>query len=276
MTVMSLTDFSAQPDERDIPPALELQHVTATYVEGDALLMVIADLSLAVAPGEFVALIGPSGCGKSTLLDVAAGLIEPDSGRVLMDGQALSAHARLGRAGYMHQRDLLLPWRRAVDNAAIALEVRGVGRRAARRQALARFPEFGLEGFANHYPAQLSGGMRQRVAFLRTVLSGQSLLLLDEPFGALDALTRVTTQDWLLGLLAREPRTVVLVTHDVEEAIYLADRVVVLTPRPARVAHVERIQLPRPRDRRVVTSQRFVEHKASLLSYLGLIDGGSP
>jgi ABC-type nitrate/sulfonate/bicarbonate transport system ATPase subunit len=181
-----------------------------------------------------------------------------------------AAKERLGQTGYMQQNDLLMPWRRALDNAALPLEVRGVSRRKARQQALARFPEFGLDGFAESFPSQLSGGMRQRVAFLRTVLTGQELLLLDEPFGALDALTRAATQDWLIRLLDRETKTVILVTHDVEEAIYLADRVVVLTPRPARIAHIERIDARRPRRRGFVTEPRFVEHKRVLLNFLGV------
>jgi ABC-type nitrate/sulfonate/bicarbonate transport system ATPase subunit len=252
-------------------PTLEVRHLAATYVEDRDVLPVLADVSFAVAEGEFVALIGPSGSGKSTLLDVVAGLIDPEAGEVLLGGQAVPTPKRLGRSAYMHQRDLLLPWRTALDNAALGLEVTGVGRRRARAAVRARLAEFGLEGFAGAYPAQLSGGMRQRVAFLRTVLAGQPLLLLDEPFGALDALTRAAMQDWLLDLLARERRTVVLVTHDVEEAAFLADRVVVLSARPARVVHVERICLTRPRRRSLVTSEQFVAHKAAVLAALGLL-----
>jgi ABC-type nitrate/sulfonate/bicarbonate transport system ATPase subunit len=247
------------------PPALELCRIAATYVEGGEV--------LAVDDGEFVALIGPSGSGKSTLLDIVAGLIAPDAGEVLLEDQPVATPDRLGRSAYMKQRDLLLPWRTALDNAALALEARGVSRRTARAAVRARLPEFGLERFADAYPAQLSGGMRQRVAFLRTVLAGRPLLLLDEPFGALDALTRAAMQDWLLDLLARERRTVLLVTHDVEEAVFLADRVVVLTPRPARVAHVEPVPAPRPRRRSIVTTPAFVAHKAAVLAALGLLDG---
>ncbi len=252
-------------------PRLEVVHLSATYQEGRAVLPVLKDVSLAVGDGEFVALIGPSGCGKSTLLDVVAGLVTPAAGTIQLDGAPVTDRARLGRAAYMRQKDLLLPWRTALENAALALEVGGVSKRRALAAARARLPEFGLDGFAGAYPAQLSGGMRQRVAFLRTVLADRPLMLLDEPFGALDALTRAAMQAWLLDLWERERRAVLLVTHDVEEAVFLADRVVVLTPRPGRVAHEERIALPRPRRRAVVTAPAFVAHKAAVLAALGLL-----
>jgi ABC-type nitrate/sulfonate/bicarbonate transport system ATPase subunit len=250
---------------------LALDHVSASYREGDDWLPVLDDISLSVAEGEFVSLIGPSGSGKSTLLDIVAGLSDPDHGQILLNEVAASEDARLGKSAYMRQRDLLMPWRRALDNAAVALEVAGVPRREARRQAEERFPEFGLEGFENAYPAQLSGGMRQRVAFLRTILAGRPLLLLDEPFGALDALTRATMQDFLVDLLTREQRTVVLVTHDVEEAVFLADRVVAISHRPGQIVHEEIIALPRPRRRSLVTSEAFVAHKGAILRAIGLI-----
>jgi ABC-type nitrate/sulfonate/bicarbonate transport system ATPase subunit len=254
-------------------PLLEVCDVYASYVEGRRVLPVLAGVSLAVHRGEFVAVVGPSGSGKSTLLDIIAGLVTPDRGEIRIDGRPVAAADRLGHSAYMRQRDLLLPWRTALDNAALALEVAGVPRRKARALASARFPEFGLEGFAQAYPAQLSGGMRQRVAFLRTVLAGRPLLLLDEPFAALDALTRVTMQDWLARLLQREQRAVLLVTHDVEEAVYLADRVVVLTPRPARIAHIEHIEAARPRSRSIVADATFVAHKAAILNVIGLLNG---
>lgn len=257
-------------------PVLELREIAATYVERRQVLPVIDSISCAIADGEFVALIGPSGSGKSTLLDIIAGLLTPLRGAVLLDGVPLDTKERLGRSAYMRQRDLLLPWRTTLDNAALALEAGGVPRRRAREMARARLPEFGLEEFARSYPAQLSGGMRQRVAFLRTVLAGAPLLLLDEPFGALDALTRAAMQDWLLALLRREPRTVLLVTHDVDEAILLADRIVVLSPRPARVVHHETITFPRPRQRALVTTPEFIRHKATILRWLGLLDAALP
>jgi NitT/TauT family transport system ATP-binding protein len=196
----------------------------------------LADVSLEVAAGETVAVVGPSGCGKTTLLELVCGLQEPDSGTV-----------RAAPAVLMPQRDLLLPWLNAIDNAALALRVAGASRAEARERAHTLFAAFGLEGFERARPGELSGGMRQRVAFLRTLLSGKPVLCLDEPFGALDALTRREMQEWLAGALAREPRTVLLVTHDVEEAALLADRIVVLSSRPGRVVAELPVDLPRPR-----------------------------
>jgi ABC-type nitrate/sulfonate/bicarbonate transport system ATPase subunit len=193
-------------------------------------------VSLRAAPGEVVAVVGPSGCGKSTLLELVCGLQAPDRGRV-----------EAGTAVLMPQRDLLLPWADALDNAALALRVRGTGRAEARRRAAPAFEEFGLGGFERAKPDELSGGMRQRVAFLRTLLAGAPVLCLDEPFGALDAMSRAEMQAWLAGALTREPRTVLLVTHDVEEAIVLADRVLVLSPRPGRVVAELEVGSPRPR-----------------------------
>ena len=258
-----------------ITPRLALDAVSATYVEDGQTLDALADVSLTVGDGELVALIGPSGCGKSTLLDIVAGLYDATSGDIRLDGEPTPMAERLGRSAYMRQRDLLMPWRTALDNATLALEVHGVSRREARAQAAARFAEFGLAGFERAYPAQLSGGMRQRVAFLRTVLAERPLLLLDEPFGALDALNRVSMQSWLLDRWETAPLTmrqaILLVTHDVDEAIFLADRVIVLTPRPGRVAHVETIDLPRPRIRELVMSPTFLAHRAALLTALGLL-----
>jgi ABC-type nitrate/sulfonate/bicarbonate transport system ATPase subunit len=253
-------------------PVLTVDGVTATFVEQQRRLPVLHEVSLELERNEFVALVGPSGSGKTTLLDIISGLIEPDAGSVLLDGVRTTAVERLGRSAYMHQRDLLLPWRTALDNAALGLEVQGSGQRAARREARDRFPAFGLAGFEHHYPAQLSGGMRQRVAFLRTMLTGQPLLLLDEPFGALDALTRATSQAWLQALLAENPRSVLLVTHDVEEAIFLSDRILVLSERPGTVRYVERIDTPRPRPRGFLTAPEFGTMRARLLAELGLVD----
>jgi NitT/TauT family transport system ATP-binding protein len=201
-------------------------------------LRALSGVSLHAAPGELLAVVGPSGCGKSTLLELICGLQSPDEGSVACAPAVL-----------MPQRDLLLPWLSAADNAALALRVAGLGRGRARARAAALFAEMGLDGFQDAHPSELSGGMRQRVAFLRTLLSGKRVLCLDEPFGALDAITRAEMQEWLAGALQREPRTVVLVTHDVEEAIVLADRVAVLSPRPGRVIEELEVELPRPRAR---------------------------
>ena len=214
--------------------AVRLAGVTRRFGAVEAL----AGVSLQASDGEVVAVVGPSGCGKSTLLELVCGLQQPDGGTVSAP-----------RAVLMPQRDLLLPWASALDNAALALRVAGASKREARERAAPVFAEFGLEGFERARPHELSGGMRQRVAFLRTLLAGAPVLCLDEPFGALDAISRADMQDWLAGALAHEPRTVLLVTHDVEEAVVLADRVVVLSPRPGRVVAELEIASPRPRDR---------------------------
>jgi NitT/TauT family transport system ATP-binding protein len=192
-------------------------------------------LDLEVQPGGVLGLVGPSGCGKSTLLELICGLREPDAGSVAV-GEEAGAAGRLRRCAYMPQRDLLLPWYSALDNAALAPRNQGAGRAEARRRAAALFERFGLGGFEGAAPAELSGGMRQRVAFARTLLAEKPVLLLDEPFGALDAITRGEMQEWLAGAMRVRPRTAVLVTHDVDEALRLCDRVVVLTARPGRVA----------------------------------------
>jgi ABC-type nitrate/sulfonate/bicarbonate transport system ATPase subunit len=202
-------------------------------------------VTLHAAPGEVVAVVGPSGCGKSTLLELVCGLQDPDAGTVAAPPAAL-----------MPQRDTLLPWLDALDNAALALRIGGVGRTPGRARAAAHFAAFGLRGFERARVHELSGGMRQRVAFVRTLLAGRPLLCLDEPFGALDALTRTQLQEWLAEALAREPRTVLLVTHDTEEAALLADRIVLLSPRPGRVVETLEVDLPRPRARRDVAELR--------------------
>jgi ABC-type nitrate/sulfonate/bicarbonate transport system ATPase subunit len=219
--------------------AVRLDAVGFAYGAGrQGVVQALAGVSMHAAAGELLAVVGPSGCGKTTLLELICGLRAPDTGSVACAPAVL-----------MPQRDLLLPWLSALDNAALALRIAHLSRAEARARADALFAELGLDGFQHARPRELSGGMRQRVAFLRTLLSGKPLLCLDEPFGALDAITRAEMQEWLGGTLAREPRTVVLVTHDVEEAVLLADRVVVLSARPGRVAARLEVELPRPRRR---------------------------
>ena len=222
----------------------------------------LAGVSLHADRGELLAVVGPSGCGKTTLLELICGLQAPDGGVV-----------ECAPAALMPQRDLLLPWLSAVDNAALALRIAGRPRTAARAQAAELFAELGLEGFESAHPHELSGGMRQRVAFLRTLLSGKPVLCLDEPFGALDAITRAEMQGWLGRALEREPRTVVLVTHDVEEAVVLADRVAVLSPRPGRLRTEIEVDLPRPRSRTDAAVLALREQALMALS-LGAAAGG--
>jgi NitT/TauT family transport system ATP-binding protein len=233
---------------------LSIRGVEHSYGE----LRTIDRLDLEAEPHSVVGLVGPSGCGKSTLLELTCGLREPSAGRIEVGGHGAAAE-RLVRCAYMPQRDLLLPWYSAIDNASLALRNRGTGRAAARRQAGALFERFGLAGFEASRPAELSGGMRQRVAFLRTLISGKPVLALDEPFASLDAITRAEMQGWLAGALRADPRTVILVSHDVEEALYLSDRVVVLSARPARVVAELRAPAPRASDRdAAVTDPEFV------------------
>jgi NitT/TauT family transport system ATP-binding protein len=237
---------------------VEARHGRGTTVDGVEVsgavkafgdVQALAGVSLSVAPGEIVAVAGPSGCGKSTLLELVCGLIAPDAGTV-----------RAPAAALMPQRDALLPWLSAEDNAGLALRIAGASKAEARAAARPYFAAFGLEDFERARPAQLSGGMRQRVAFLRTLLAGTPVLCLDEPFGALDALTRLQMQAWLAQALEREPRTTLLVTHDVEEAVVLADRVVCLSPRPGRVVETLDVALPRPRRRTDPAVQALAEH----------------
>jgi ABC-type nitrate/sulfonate/bicarbonate transport system ATPase subunit len=211
-------------------------------------------LSLTVAAHEVVAVVGPSGAGKTTLLELVCRLQEPDAG-------ALDAQP----AALMPQRDQLLPWMDALDNAALALRIAGASRAEARTQAAPTFAALGLDGFEQARPQELSGGMRQRVAFLRTLLAGRPVLCLDEPFGAFDAITRADMQAWLAGALTRDPRTVLLVTHDVEEAVVLADRVCVMSPRPGRIVAELTVDLPRPR---VATDPAVVALRARALEAL--------
>ena len=231
-------------------------------------LRTIETLDLEVATDGVVGVVGPSGCGKSTLLELICGLQEPSAGRIAVGG-ASAAPQRLAGCAYMPQRDQLLPWYSAIDNAALALRNQGQGREQARRGAAELFERFGLAGFERKAPGELSGGMRQRVAFLRTLVSGKPVLALDEPFAALDAITRAEMQEWLAAALGADPRTVVLVTHDVEEALYLADHVVVLSARPARIVAEFETPAPRAPDRdAAVTDPAFVAARERALRAL--------
>lgn len=234
-------------------PVVELTGITKSF--GDR--QVLADVDLAVRPGEFVSVIGPSGCGKSTAFSIVAGLETPDAGSVSAPTCA-----------YMPQKDLLFPWRSVLDNTALGLEVQRVPRKLARARAAELFPRFGLAGFEDARPHQLSGGMRQRAALLRTVVQDRPVLLLDEPFGALDSLTRTEMQTWLQDVWQQYRWTVLLITHDVREAVFLSDRVIVLSARPATVRRDVIVDLPRPRDLSIVTSPEFAAIERELIKVL--------
>jgi NitT/TauT family transport system ATP-binding protein len=243
---------------------LTLRGVSHSY--GD--LATLAEVDLEVAPGSVVGLVGPSGCGKSTLLELICGLREPSGGTIAVGGDSAAAD-RLARCAFMPQRDLLLPWYSAIDNAAIALRNQGMRREPARAAARDLFERFGLGGFEAAQPSELSGGMRQRVAFLRTLIAGKPVLALDEPFAALDAITRGEMQEWLAAALRTDPRTAVLVTHDVEEALYLCDRVAVLSARPARIVAELGVPGRRAPDRdAAVTDPAFVAAREEALQAL--------
>ena len=226
----------------------------------------LAPVTLAIAQGRFISLIGPSGCGKSTLFNVIAGLLEPSGGRVVIDG--VDSTGTIGRVGYMLQKDLLLPWRTVLDNVILGMEIQGVPLREARERALPLLQRYGLSGFEYLYPNALSGGMRQRAALLRTLLFDTDVILLDEPFGALDAQTKLRMQEWLLGLWADFGKTVVFVTHDVEEAIYLSDDVHVMATRPGRIVETIPVSIPRPRPRSATLTPEFLALKERCLALL--------
>ncbi len=245
--------------------SIALERVRHVYA-GPPPVTALAEISLAVGEGRFVALIGPSGAGKSTVLRMLAGLLRPTAGNVRIAGEDVAG--RPGRAAFMPQGSLLLPWRRVRDNATLGAEVSGQSRGVAYLRAEPLFERFGLAGFEESWPSQLSGGMRQRLALLRTFLTPKPVLLLDEPLGALDAITRRSMQAWLQDVWQSDGRTVLLVTHDVEEALILADSIYVLSPRPGRIVdHIE-VDLLRPRTSRETTAPAFVALKARVLAAL--------
>ena len=240
---------------------LETRGLTHRYARpGQSPLPVLDGVDLQVREGEIAAVIGPSGSGKSTLLNILAGLDRPSGGEVRVGGS--------GTVAYMPQKDLLFPWRTIEDNAILGLEVSGVKKKIARDLVAPLFEEFGLAGFEYSYPAQLSGGMRQRAALLRTVAMNRPVLLLDEPFGALDSLTRTQMQLWLAETWQRHGWTIVLVTHDIREAVFLADSVHVLGPRPTRVVYRLEIDLPRPRSAATFGAPEFAGYEKELLDTL--------
>lgn len=241
---------------------LEIVDVTKYFDE----LYTLENISLTLEENQFISVIGPSGSGKSTLFNIIAGIEKADNGKILIEGEDYTG--KTGRVSYMHQKDLLLPWKTILDNVSVPLIIKKIARKTARQQALPYFTLFGLEGFENHYPHQLSGGMRQRAALLRTYLFAKDIMLLDEPFGGLDAITKRKMQQWLLSVLDSLKASILFITHDIDEAIFLSDKIYVLSERPARIKGVFEISIPRPRDNSTFTCEEFVSLKEKILNLL--------
>ncbi len=241
---------------------LELRGISKTFASTTAL----STMDLTIERGSFVSIVGPSGCGKSTLFNVLSGLIQPDGGSINLEGRDVIGAT--GHVGYMLQKDLLVPWRTVLGNITLGARLKGKVTAEDRDQAKGFAEKYGLGDFLNHYPSALSGGMRQRVALMRTLATNHQLLLLDEPFGALDAQTRFEMQQWLLQVWRDTQRTVLFITHDVDEAVFLSDRILVMSPRPGRVVDDLAVNLPRPRTLETLVSPGFTEIKSKVLHQL--------
>ena len=246
---------------------VEVENLSRAVGQGEDGLKILYDVNFYANQGEIISIVGPSGCGKSTFLNILAGLDQPDSGTVSISG--IQSGDLLGNVGYMQQKDLLLPWRNVLGNVILGLEVQGVPKKEAQIRAEEFMGDFGLSGFENNYPNSLSGGMKQRAAFLRTMLTDKTVFLLDEPFSSLDALNRASLQQWLLNLLSGfTDKTIVMVTHDVEEALLLSDRVYVMTSRPGTMQKVVESSFQKPRNRNIVNTAEFTRLKSDILSSL--------
>lgn len=246
---------------------MELKSLYKEYpLESGKKFETLQNINMSISKGTFISIIGPSGCGKSTLFNIISGLESPTSGEVFLNGDIIIN--KKGLVSYMPQKDYLLPWRSVLDNIILGMEIKGIKRKEAREIARNYLEPFGLEGFENELPSSLSGGMRQRAALLRTILLKNDVLLLDEPFGALDEITRIYMQQWLLGIWEKYRHTIVFVTHSIDEAIFLSDIVYVLSPRPARIKYKMEVNLPRPRQSKMMTEKNFSDYKKKLFDEL--------
>lgn len=259
---MGVASSSRPLDQSERPVKLEVRNVVQRFESTVAL----AETSLNVRAGEFISIVGPSGCGKSTLFNVVSGILKPTGGQVLLDGEDVTN--RPGHVGYMLQKDLLLSWKTALENINLGATLTRRVTRADKVSAAKLATKYGLGAFLNHYPHAMSGGMRQRVALMRTLTFARDVMLLDEPFGALDSQTRLEMQQWLLSVWAEQQSTILFVTHDVDEAIFLADRVVVMSARPGRIRRVFDVDLPRPRGLDLLTSPEFTALKRQTLEII--------
>jgi NitT/TauT family transport system ATP-binding protein len=244
-----------------------LKDVSKTYMmENGERLETLDRISLSLDDGEFVAIIGPSGCGKSTIFRLIAKIEEAFEGEILINDSKVQDSEDI--ISYMQQKDLLMPWRKIIDNVILPLELRGIKREESIRIAEKHLEEFGLKGFEESYPNQLSGGMRQRAALLRTFLTDSPIMLLDEPFGALDAITRIGMQDWLLKIWQMNRKSVLFITHDIDEAIFLSDRVYVMSERPGTIVKELKIEFKRPRDKSIMLTDTYLKYKKELTNSL--------
>jgi NitT/TauT family transport system ATP-binding protein len=244
-----------------------LRSVSKTYfMDNGEKLETLNNINIDLNDNEFVSIIGPSGCGKSTVFRLITGLEGYYSGDILIND--IKVEDSDETVSYMQQKDLLMPWRTIMDNVILPLEIKGMGKKECIETASYQFAEFGLEGFENSYPNQLSGGMRQRAALLRTFLVGSDIMLLDEPFGALDAITRSNMQDWLLKIWQIYKKSVLFVTHDIDEAIYLSDRIYVMSERPGHIVHELKVDFDRPRTKEILLTEQYLDYKKQLTEKL--------
>lgn len=241
---------------------LEVKNVSVSFEDKQ----VLQDVSVTLGQGELVSLLGISGGGKTTLFNVISGLLVPDAGQVHLDGKDITG--KPGKISYMLQKDLLLPYRTVLDNAALPLLLKGKNKKQARQEAASLFSRFGLEGTEKKYPAQLSGGMRQRAALLRTYLFSQDVALLDEPFSALDTLTKSDMHKWYLEVMENIRLSTLFITHDIDEAILLSDRIYILTGQPGKIAGEIKIDIPKPRPADFPLTPQFLEYKKKILNML--------
>lgn len=248
------------------PSKLIVSDVSKIFRRNGKEILALQKIDFSVQGGRFVSIIGPSGCGKSTLFHIIAGLLRPTTGTVMAGGRNIVG--KPGTVGYMLQKDMLLPWRTILDNILLGLEIRGVPREEAAQRALPLMAQYGLKGFEQQYPSALSGGMRQRAALLRTLLYDRNIMLLDEPFGALDAQTRLHMQDWLLDIWKDFQKTILFVTHDIDEALYLSDEILVFSKRPGRIQAKIEVPIPHPRKPEDMTLPEYAELKHQLLNLL--------
>jgi len=253
---------------KSVPPQFSVRSVCKSFHGKAGEVRVLDDLSFDINPRDFVSIIGPSGCGKTTIFNIIAGLVEPDAGTLTYHGEEIESLR--GRVGYMMQKDLLFPWRTVLGNVLLGLETRGVDRMAAEEKARDYLKSFGLGGFEKAYPHELSGGMKQRVEVARALAVNPDTLYLDEPFGALDSITRIQMRSELLRIWEAEKKTILFVTHDIEESVQLADRVVVMSARPAKIQRIVDIDIPHPRD---LSSPRYLELRDGIFEELGLAHG---